>query len=141
MKISYKFLFILSSFVFFAGSVIAKETRYPEFGNGRIPQVLAKASEYMVASANPYATEAGLRIIEKGGSAIDAAITVQMVLNLVEPESSGPFFTTRHRGPGLGLPIVSKIAAAHGGSIDISSRTGQGTRVIVRIPVRPVRGL
>ncbi|MEH6458162.1 MAG: gamma-glutamyltransferase, partial [Cocleimonas sp.] len=70
-------------------SVSAKEARYPEFGNGRIPQVLAKASEYMVSSANPYATEAGLRIIEKGGSAIDAAITVQMVLNLVEPESSG----------------------------------------------------
>ena len=70
-------------------AVSAKEARYPEFGNGRIPQVLAKANEYMVSSANPYATEAGLRILEKGGSAIDAAITVQLVLNLVEPESSG----------------------------------------------------
>lgn len=79
--------FISLSFV--TTHVSAKEARYPEFGNGRIPQVLAKANEYMVSSANPYATEAGLRIIEKGGSAIDAAITVQMVLNLVEPESSG----------------------------------------------------
>jgi len=82
------FTSILSLF-FLSTSIYAKEARYPEFGNGRIPQVLAKANEYMVSSANPYATEAGLRILEKGGSAIDAAITVQMVLNLVEPESSG----------------------------------------------------
>ena len=68
---------------------MAKEARYPEFGNGRIPQSLVKADEYMVSSANPYATESGLRILAKGGNAIDAAITVQMVLNLVEPESSG----------------------------------------------------
>ena len=67
----------------------ARESRYPEIGNGRIDQQLVYASEYMVSSANPYASEAGMRILEKGGSAIDAAIAVQMVLNLVEPESSG----------------------------------------------------
>lgn len=67
----------------------AKEARYPEFGNGRIDQQLVTAKEYMVSSANPYASEAGMRILAKGGSAIDAAIAVQMVLNLVEPESSG----------------------------------------------------
>lgn len=70
-------------------TVIAKESRYPEFGHGRIEQNLVKASEYMVSSANPYASEAGMRILAKGGSAIDAAIAVQLVLNLVEPESSG----------------------------------------------------
>ena len=93
MKYSNKLFLTLTTTIlslsFATSSVSAKEARYPEFGNGRIPQVLAKASEYMVSSANPYATEAGLSIIEKGGSAIDAAITVQMVLNLVEPESSG----------------------------------------------------
>lgn len=72
-----------------SSAVLAKEARYPEFGNGRIEQNLVKASEYMVSSANPYASEAGMRILAKGGSAIDAAIAVQMVLNLVEPESSG----------------------------------------------------
>jgi gamma-glutamyltranspeptidase/glutathione hydrolase len=70
-------------------SIVAKEARYPEFGNGRIEQNLVEAKEYMVSSANPYASEAGMRILDKGGSAIDAAIAVQMVLNLVEPESSG----------------------------------------------------
>ena len=87
-----KSLIIFFTFIYlslFSANLFSKEARYPEFGNGRIPQVLAKANEYMVSSANPYATEAGLRILEKGGNAIDAAITVQMVLNLVEPESSG----------------------------------------------------
>ena len=44
---------------------------------------------YMVSSANPYATKAGLQIMEQGGSAIDAAVAVEAVLGLVEPESSG----------------------------------------------------
>src|SRR5262249_49505135 len=40
-------------------------------------------------SANPYASEAGLRILREGGGAVDAAIAVQLVLTLVEPQSSG----------------------------------------------------
>lgn len=43
----------------------------------------------MVAAANPYAVEAGAEILRKGGSAIDAAVAVQTVLGLVEPQSSG----------------------------------------------------
>src|SRR5574343_624924 len=42
-----------------------------------------------VAAANPLATDAGLQILRAGGSALDAAIAVQLVLGLVEPQSSG----------------------------------------------------
>jgi gamma-glutamyltranspeptidase/glutathione hydrolase len=44
---------------------------------------------FAVAAANPLATDAGYQILMAGGSAIDAAIAVQMVLTLVEPQSSG----------------------------------------------------
>jgi len=47
------------------------------------------ASRHMVAAANPLASEAGREMLRAGGSAIDAAIAMQMVLTLVEPQSSG----------------------------------------------------
>lgn len=45
--------------------------------------------EAMVAAADPLAVDAGLEILRAGGSAIDAAIAVELTLGLVEPESSG----------------------------------------------------
>jgi len=47
------------------------------------------ASKYMAAAANPLAAEAGREMLRRGGSAIDAAIAMQAVLTLVEPQSSG----------------------------------------------------
>jgi gamma-glutamyltranspeptidase/glutathione hydrolase len=61
----------------------------PEKASGSRQQALARASRHMVAAANPYAAQAGRDILRQGGSAIDAAIAVQLVLNLVEPQSSG----------------------------------------------------
>lgn len=46
-------------------------------------------SRYMISAANPFAAKAGRDILELGGSAVDAAIATQMVLTLVEPQSSG----------------------------------------------------
>jgi gamma-glutamyltranspeptidase/glutathione hydrolase len=43
----------------------------------------------MVAAANPMAVDAGLKVLKAGGSAVDAAVAVQAVLGLVEPQSSG----------------------------------------------------
>ncbi len=48
-----------------------------------------RASNAMIAAAHPAAAEAGARILAAGGAAIDAAIVAQMVLGLVEPQSSG----------------------------------------------------
>ena len=47
------------------------------------------AKRHMIAAANPHAAQAGLEMMRAGGSAVDAAIATQMVLGLVEPESSG----------------------------------------------------
>lgn len=46
-------------------------------------------AEAMVAAANPLAVEAGVEMLRAGGSAVDAALAVQLVLGLVEPQSSG----------------------------------------------------
>ena len=53
------------------------------------PAAPATATSYMISAANPLAVEAGLELLRAGGSAADAAIGVQLVLNLVEPQSSG----------------------------------------------------
>ena len=46
-------------------------------------------TKFAVAAANPLAADAGYQMLRAGGSAIDAAVAVQMVLSLVEPQSSG----------------------------------------------------
>lgn len=48
-----------------------------------------RAARYMVVAANPLAVEAGVEILRRGGSVVDAAIATQLVLGLVEPQSSG----------------------------------------------------
>jgi gamma-glutamyltranspeptidase/glutathione hydrolase len=53
------------------------------------PQAGAIAPHAMVAAANPMAVDAGLAVLRRGGTAADAAVAVQAVLGLVEPQSSG----------------------------------------------------
>ncbi|MBA5690063.1 gamma-glutamyltransferase [Rugamonas apoptosis] len=64
-------------------------TPAPEIATGYAAKRGVSAHKFMMAAANPLATEAGYRMLRQGGSAIDAAIASQMVLNLVEPQSSG----------------------------------------------------
>lgn len=47
------------------------------------------AQRHMISAANPLAAQAGLSVLRAGGSAVDATIAAQMVLTLVEPQSSG----------------------------------------------------
>jgi gamma-glutamyltranspeptidase/glutathione hydrolase len=56
----------------------------PPGGKAAVP-----ATSAGVAAANPYAVEAGLEVLRAGGSAVDAAVAVQAMLGLVEPQSSG----------------------------------------------------
>ncbi|WP_310461873.1 gamma-glutamyltransferase [Sphaerotilus sp.] len=61
----------------------------PEAASGHQAKPGWTTTRYAVAAANPLATEAGQQVLQSGGSAVDAAIAVQMVLTLVEPQSSG----------------------------------------------------
>ena len=65
------------------------EIREPEATTSIVQKQLVTGDQYMVAAANPYASQAGQQILAKGGSAVDAAIATQLVLTLVEPQSSG----------------------------------------------------
>lgn len=65
------------------------EDREPEAATGIYEKQAARATQFMVSSANPHASNAGLKVLENGGSAIDAAVAVQAMLTLVEPQSSG----------------------------------------------------
>jgi len=68
---------------------VVPATPAPEAASGFQPKPLVTAQRFMIATANPLASEAGHVILKRGGSAVDAAIAAQMVLNLVEPQSSG----------------------------------------------------
>lgn len=61
----------------------------PEAGTGRADKAAVVARRQMVTAAHPLATQAGIEMLRAGGNAVDAAVAVQMVLGLVEPQSSG----------------------------------------------------
>lgn len=68
---------------------VAPPPAQPESASGLTAKPGWRFQRQAVAAANPLATEAGAQVLRAGGSAVDAAIAVQMVLTLVEPQSSG----------------------------------------------------
>lgn len=66
-----------------------RDKREPEAATGVIAKAAVLANDYMVAAATPQAAAAGREILAEGGSAIDAAVAVQAMLTLTEPQSSG----------------------------------------------------
>ncbi|MDT0602257.1 gamma-glutamyltransferase [Thalassotalea castellviae] len=73
----------------FDTKAFVQEDREPEAATGLTEKKAVKTKKFMVAAANPYASKIGYNILAKGGSAIDAAIAVQLALTIVEPQSSG----------------------------------------------------
>ncbi len=71
------------------GSFVYTVPDQPEGSSGYTEKPGWANRTFAVAAANPLATDAGYQVLKAGGSAVDAAIAVQMVLTLVEPQSSG----------------------------------------------------
>jgi gamma-glutamyltranspeptidase/glutathione hydrolase len=72
------------------GSGLAGDPAAPEPASGyRLGKQAVNSRSHMVVTANPLASRAGCEVLRAGGSAADAAVAVQAVLGLVEPQSSG----------------------------------------------------
>jgi len=61
----------------------------PEAATGRVNKTSVTSHTFMIAAANPLAAQAGYQALKDGGGAVDAMVATQMVLGLVEPQSSG----------------------------------------------------
>ena len=72
-----------------APSAVSSAPLQPEMATGFTRKADVVTQKFAVAAAHPLATQAGFDVLKAGGSAVDAAIAVQMVLGLVEPQSSG----------------------------------------------------
>lgn len=82
-------LLLMAGAMIMAPLAIAQDQPQPEDTTAIAERSSVTAQEFMVASAHPLATEAGYAVLEAGGSAADAAVAVQVMLGLVEPQSSG----------------------------------------------------
>jgi anti-sigma regulatory factor (Ser/Thr protein kinase) len=72
-----------------------------------------------------------LLVVSDNGSGVDPATAARLFKDQV---------TTKPRGRGCGLVTCRKIIETHGGSVSIESRPGEGTKVIVRLPLRGLPG-
>ncbi|MBC7993925.1 MAG: gamma-glutamyltransferase family protein [Rhizobacter sp.] len=82
---------------------------------------------HMVAAAHPLATDAGMQMLRAGGSAVDAGIAVQLVLTLVEPQSSGiggGVFIVHHDGKQV-QTIDGRETAPAAATSDLFMRDGR----------------
>ncbi len=80
---------LLVTAIALAGAWVNAQQAAPERASGWTAKQPVETRRDMVAAANPLAVDTGVRVLEQGANAVDAAIAVQLVLNVVEPQSSG----------------------------------------------------
>ena len=111
---------------------------------GAVPPVQARAAELrevlinLILNAIDAMPRGGTVTLETKQDAEWAVLTVTDTGPGIPPDVKRrifePFFTTKASGTGLGLSIVSGIISSHGGTIDVESEPGQGTRFVIRLP-------
>lgn len=84
-----KHLFAAAFAVAVAAGAVQAQDPAPEVGYGWEDKQSVQGTDFMISAANPVAAMAGYDILAAGGTAADAMIAVQLMLNLVEPQSSG----------------------------------------------------
>ncbi|GER02326.1 hypothetical protein JCM17846_00080 [Iodidimonas nitroreducens] len=82
---------LLLSPLFFTAALTLPSRAFAQDGapSAQTDTEVVEAEKHMAIAANPHASRAGLAMLRQGGSAVDAAIAMQAVLSLVEPQSSG----------------------------------------------------
>ena len=93
------------------GSPWAQEPPAPEATSGRAERAAVEVERFMIATANGRATEAGAAVLRRGGGAVDAMVAAQMVLNVVEPQSSG---SAAAASRSTGTPALAQLASFDG---------------------------
>jgi signal transduction histidine kinase len=105
------------------------------------PFQLKHALLNLVLNALQATPTGGAITIETGGDArvLDVRVrdTGQGIADEVLPRVFDAFFTTREGGTGLGLPIARRIVEAHGGTLVLRSRGGEGTLATLSLPAAP----
>src|SRR3984957_9335393 len=109
------------------------------------PRALKQIVINLVANALKFTNRGGTVTIDAGVEGQSLVVSVADTGIGIAPEHFGrlgdPFFQVRgsyarsHDGSGLGLSIVKGLARLHGGEVDVRSRVGEGTRVMVRLPL------
>jgi cell cycle sensor histidine kinase DivJ len=109
------------------------------------PRALKQIVINLVANALKFTNRGGTVTIDAGVEGQSLVVSVADTGIGIAPEHFGrlgdPFFQVRgsyarsHDGSGLGLSIVKGLARLHGGEVEVRSRVGEGTRVIVRLPL------
>lgn len=110
-------------------------------GTGRLvadPQQMEQVFFNLIHNAIQAMEEGGTLTVATQATRAVTVISFQDTGKGVPKDDMGrifqPFFTTKHRGSGLGLPIVKKIIEAHGGFIDVNSTQGEGTAATISLP-------
>jgi hypothetical protein len=109
-------LALSSCFIFGANAKQTREVGEPEAATGYIEKKAFEAKDYMVVAANPYASWAGKNILEKGGSAIDAAVVVHLsFIGITKTKYFTPLMAVKqHRKQSILIGLLKVISQCAG---------------------------